>query len=84
MFWSEPTFQDNVKIEAVIASALPGGELSLGKHVIVYQVSNFIIYLHHVSGLNIFPSYKIFFVKLRQGSGKDRQGMALEAKGLKA
>ena len=61
MFWSEPTFQDNVKIEAVIASALPGGELSLGKHVIVYQVSNFIIYLHHVSGLNIFPSYKIFF-----------------------
>ena len=61
MFWSEPTFQDNVKIEAVIASALPGGELSLGKHVIVYQVSNIIIYLHHVSGLNIFPSYKIFF-----------------------
>ena len=24
------------------------------------------------------------FVKLRQGSGKDRQGMALKAKGLKA
>ena len=26
----------------------------------------------------------IYFVKLRQGSGKDRQGMALKAKGLKA
>ena len=26
----------------------------------------------------------IFIVKLRQGSGKDRQGMAHEAKGLKA
>ena len=25
-----------------------------------------------------------FFVKLRQGSGKDRQGMAVKAKGLKA
>ena len=24
------------------------------------------------------------FVKLRQGSGKDRQGMAVKAKGLKA
>ena len=24
------------------------------------------------------------FVKLRQGSGKDRQGMALKAKGVKA
>ena len=26
----------------------------------------------------------IIFVKLRQGSGKDRQGMAVKAKGLKA
>ena len=26
----------------------------------------------------------LFIVKLRQGSGKDRQGMALKAKGLKA
>ena len=25
----------------------------------------------------------VFFVKLRQGSGKDRQGLAPEAKGLK-
>ena len=25
-----------------------------------------------------------FFVKLRQGAGKDRQGMAVKAKGLKA
>ena len=28
--------------------------------------------------------YSIFFVKLRQGSGKDGQGMAVKAKGLKA
>ena len=28
--------------------------------------------------------YYIIFVKLRQGSGKDRQGMAVKAKGLKA
>ena len=27
--------------------------------------------------------HKILFVKLRQGSGKDRQGMALKAKGIK-
>ena len=26
----------------------------------------------------------LIFVKLRQGSGKDRQGMAVKAKGLKA
>ena len=39
VYWSEPTFQDNVKIEQIEASALPGGDLSLGKHVIVYQVS---------------------------------------------
>ena len=31
-----------------------------------------------------FSCRKIFFVKLRQGSGKDRQGMAVKAKGLKA
>ena len=28
--------------------------------------------------------FNVSFVKLRQGSGKDRQGMALKAKGLKA
>ena len=28
--------------------------------------------------------YDLNFVKLRQGSGKDRQGMALKAKGVKA
>ena len=39
VYWSEPSFQDNVKIEHVIASALPGQELALGKHVIVYQVN---------------------------------------------
>ena len=36
----------------------------------------------------LFPSAtflgKILFVKLRQGLGKDRQGMAVKAKGLKA
>ena len=29
-------------------------------------------------------TYCVIIVKLRQGSGKDRQGMALKAKGLKA
>ena len=28
--------------------------------------------------------FMVYIVKLRQGSGKDRQGMALKAKGLKA
>ena len=28
--------------------------------------------------------YNVLFVKLRQGSGKEGQGMALKAKGLKA
>ena len=32
----------------------------------------------------IFSQPLIYFVKLRQGSGKDRQGMAVKAKGLKA
>ena len=40
MFWKEPAFTDNVKIEHVIASALPGQELNLGKHLIVYQASD--------------------------------------------
>jgi len=40
VYWSEPNFQDNVKIEHVIASALPGQELTLGKHVIVYQATD--------------------------------------------
>ena len=31
-----------------------------------------------------FLAANYFIVKLRQGSGKDRQGMALKAKGLKA
>ena len=33
---------------------------------------------------HIFIIIKIIIVKLKQGSGKDRQGMALKAKGLKA
>jgi len=40
VFWKEPVFTDNVKIEHVIASALPGQELKLGKHLIVYQASD--------------------------------------------
>ena len=32
----------------------------------------------------VTQSNYLIFVKLRQGSGKDRQGMALKAKGLKA
>ena len=31
-----------------------------------------------------FRNVKLTFVKLRRGSGKDRQGMAVKAKGLKA
>ena len=40
VFWKEPAFTDNVKIEHVIASALPGQELNLGKHLIVYQAAD--------------------------------------------
>ena len=40
VFWKEPSFGDNVKIEHVIASALPGQPLPLGKHVIVYQAAD--------------------------------------------
>ena len=35
-------------------------------------------------GTEIVDAVKLIFVKLRQGSGKDRQGMVLKAKGLKA
>ena len=44
-----------------------------------------IVWLHTL--LSFYPpevDQKILFVKLRQGSGKDRQGMAVKAKGLKA
>ena len=37
-----------------------------------------------VSGIIAFPAYASIFVKLRQGSGKDGQGMPIKAKGLKA
>ena len=42
--------------------------------------------LHMIEDTNALNSKigKMIFVKLRQGSGKDRQGIALEAKGLKA
>ena len=35
-------------------------------------------------GINVFTESIFIFVKLRQGSGKDRQGMVLKAKGFKA
>ena len=34
--------------------------------------------------LQLGPEQQMEIVKLRQGSGKDRQGMALKAKGLEA
>ena len=43
-------------------------------HQLTWRVSRWV---PHMLGKNIF-------VKLRQGSGKDGQGMALKAKGLKA
>ena len=36
------------------------------------------------SGQLVFAVNGVYVVKLRQGSGKDRQGMALMMKGLKA
>ena len=57
----------------------------------------FISIVDNVAGLNPETKHKeylgkdtrwengqVLFVKLRQGSGKDRQGMALKAKGVKA
>ena len=37
-----------------------------------------------LSHYKFISKYHSFFVKLRQGSGKDRQEMALQARGLKA
>ena len=37
-----------------------------------------------VKGLKTLKFLDTVIVKLRQGSGKDRQGMAVKAKGLKA
>ena len=42
-----------------------------------------IIY-HKLHGISILSGIINTIVKLRQGSGKDRQGMAVKAKGLKA
>ena len=36
--WREPQFTDNVKIEHVMTSALPGSDMPLGKHLVIYQV----------------------------------------------
>ena len=42
--------------------------------------------IHKPAHSRMLSPYKLvtIFVKLRQGSGKDRQGMAVKAKGLKA
>ena len=40
--------------------------------------------LHIVHILHIYTKNIAYIVKLSQGSGKDGQGMALKAKGLKA
>ena len=57
------------------------------------RMSTLMLYLTEVTagGYTAFPrlgvavrSDRKIIVKLRQGSGKDRQGMALKAKGLKA
>ena len=50
------------------------GELGAGAAGIVYKAA------HKTTGEEVGK----YIVKLRQGSGKDRQGMALKAKGLKA
>ena len=41
-----------------------------------------VFYHDHSTGNVTFDDY--IFVKLRRGSGKDRQGMAVKEKGLKA
>jgi len=38
--WTEPQFTDNVKIEHVMASALPGSDMGLGKHLVIYQATD--------------------------------------------
>ena len=45
-----------------------------------------IVTIYHYCSLYVFHLVGniLLFVKLRQGSGKDRQGMAVKAKGLKA
>ena len=46
--------------------------ISLPQRATTCNISNFTVFI------------VVIFVKLRQGSGKDRQGMAVKAKGLKA
>ena len=41
--WTEPVFTDNVKIQHVMASFLPGNYFSAGKHNIV-SIFNFVLY----------------------------------------
>ena len=38
--WTEPVFSDNVKIQHVMASFLPGHYFSAGRHNILYQASD--------------------------------------------
>ena len=52
----------------------------LNFHQQPYKVAILILSKHIIKGI----SFQQIIVKLRQGSGKDRQGMAVKAKGLKA
>ena len=47
------------------------------------DVSKFLV-LQNFKGCQLWVQLSQNFVKLRQGSGKERQGMALKAKSLKA
>ena len=38
--WTEPVFSDNVKIQHVMASFLPGHHFSAGKHNILYTATD--------------------------------------------
>jgi len=38
--WKEPQFTDNVKIEHVMTSAIPGSDMALGRHLVIYQATD--------------------------------------------
>ena len=51
--WTEPVFNDNVKIQHVMASFLPGHYFSAGKHNIVRIFFHFFVY-YEVFALGLF------------------------------
>ena len=53
----------------------------VGSQQILQLVKTFLVLVFLLGGWAFLGS---IIVKLRQGSGKDRQGMAVKAKGLKA